>query len=254
MATTEQLLELPIEGLGLVLLAELDAAGPNDRHLRNFTFLVLNPLVERPPYQVTPITQGQVLSAYGAEAERIAAAWQWLLGQGFIASDPQQSSGDWVNVTLAGREALAEPNLLARLSAQDLLGRELDQRLGKSTRTFRAGDYDTAVHQALREVEVAVRTAGGFAPTDLGVDLLARAFRPKSGILADAGAPPGEQEGVMQLFRGAFAAYRNPVSHRHIDFTDPGEAAEVLLLANLLLRITDRAAGMSSAVGESSGS
>ncbi len=51
----------------------------------------------------------------------------------------------------------------------------------------------------------------------------------------------------MQLFRGAIAAYRNPVSHRHIEFADPGEAAEVLLLANLLLRITDRASAAAAA-------
>jgi uncharacterized protein (TIGR02391 family) len=244
--TAEQLRDLPTEELALALLAELDQVGPNDRHLRNFTFLILSPLVERPPYQVTVVTQQQVLAAHGALAERIAAAWQWMLGQGYIAPDPQQS-GNWVNVTSAGREALTDPNFMIQLNARQLLGRELDQRLEKARRTFEAGDYDTAVHQALKEVEVTVRAAGSFSQTDLGVDLMTKAFRPESGPLADTAAPLAEQEGVMQLFRGAFAAYRNPVSHRHIDFADPGEAAEVVLMANLLMRITDRAAAVTAA-------
>ena len=240
--TAGQLRNLPTEELAIALLAELDQADPQARHLRNSIFRILSPLVERPAYQVTVVTQQQVLAAHSDLAERIAAAWQWLLSRGFIAPDPQQSDNDWIVVTAAGRQALANPNLPAELAARELLGRELDRRLAKARRTFEAGDYDTAVHQALKEVEVQVRSAGGFAETDIGVDLVTQAFRPDSGPLADTAAPRSEQEGVMQLFRGAFAAYRNPVSHRHIAFADPGEAAEVLLLANLLLRITDRAA------------
>jgi uncharacterized protein (TIGR02391 family) len=239
--TVEQLSDLPDEDLAIALLAELDQADPNARCLRNFTFGILAPLVPRPAYQVSQITQQQVLSAHGDLAERIAAAWQWFLNKGYIAPDQEQRNNNWVVVTRAGREALADPNLMAALGARELLGRELDQRLAKARRTFEAGDYDTAVHQALKEVEVQVRKAGGFAATDIGVDLVTQAFKPNAGPLADTAAPTAEQEGVMQMFRGAFAAYRNPVSHRHIEFADPREAADVLRLAQLLLRITDRA-------------
>jgi hypothetical protein len=38
------------------------------------------------------------------------------------------------------------------------------------------GEYDVAVFQAMKAVEVYVREAGGFAASDLGTDLMRRAF------------------------------------------------------------------------------
>ena len=83
--------------------------------------------------------------------------------------------------------------------------------------------------------------------TELTEDMaLVQAFRP-GGPLADSGAASREQEGVMQLFRGAHLAYRNPASHRDVGYSDLAEVAEVILLANLLLRLTARAAARSAA-------
>jgi len=119
--------------------------------------------------------------------------------------------------------------------------RELDPRLDRARRALEDADYDNAVHLGLKAVEVAVRAAGGFSNANVGLDLVTGAFR-VGGPLADSSALPAEQEGVLALFRGAVAAYRNPTSHRDIEFDDPAEAAEVIRLASLLLRITDRAA------------
>lgn len=106
---------------------------------------------------------------------------------------------------------------------------------------------DTAVFQAFREVEVAVRDAGKFGPNDHGTDFMRAAFRPAAknnqpiapGPLTDAQLPTAEQEAMANLLAGAIGLYRNPQSHRHVP-THAEEAAEVIVFASQLLRIVDR--------------
>jgi hypothetical protein len=49
----------------------------------------------------------------------------------------------------------------------------------------------------------------------------------------------GEREATMALFWGAIGVFKNPPSHRQVDYQDPTQAAEVVLLADLLLRMLD---------------
>ena len=102
------------------------------------------------------------------------------------------------------------------------------------------GDHDTAVFQAFKEVEVAVRDACDW-PVDndhLGVRLMRRAFKPNEGPLTDKTAEAGEQQALCELFAGAIGSYKNPHSHRHVALTAE-EAAEMLILATHLLRIVE---------------
>jgi hypothetical protein len=45
---------------------------------------------------------------------------------------------------------------------------------------------------------------------------------------------------MRALFAGAYAVLRNPGGHREVDYDDPGEAAEAVHTASLLMRILDR--------------
>jgi uncharacterized protein (TIGR02391 family) len=67
-----------------------------------------------------------------------------------------------------------------------------------------------------------------------------QAFSAEKGVLTDLQADPGEQVAMMELFKGAIGLFKNPTSHRPVDYDDPTLASEVILFADLLLRLLDR--------------
>jgi uncharacterized protein (TIGR02391 family) len=75
----------------------------------------------------------------------------------------------------------------------------------------------------------------------VGTKLMQQTFG-ESGALQDSDIEGGEQVARMDLFKGAIGSFKNPTSHREVNFDDPTEAAEVILLADLLMRILDRIA------------
>jgi uncharacterized protein (TIGR02391 family) len=101
------------------------------------------------------------------------------------------------------------------------------------------GDYDEAVFAAFKSVEVAVRDAAGLAPTDVGTDLMRKAFYTVNGPLSDPSQPTAEREALQHLFAGAIGSYKNPHSHRTVTIADAREAQEMVMLASHLLRIVD---------------
>jgi uncharacterized protein (TIGR02391 family) len=169
----------------------------------------------------------------------LVEAWVWLEREGMIAPAPGQD-GDWIIVTRRGERLRARDDF-RRYQFSNVLPRgQLHPVLAdRIWPTFLRGDYDTAVFQAFREVEIAVRRAAGLADTDIGTDLMRRAFSPGR-PLADPEAPLSEQEALAHLFAGAIGSYKNPQSHRAVNLTDPVEAAEIIAFASQLLRIVDR--------------
>lgn len=172
---------------------------------------------------------------------RLSDAWAWLQAHALIGPSAQNPQGDWRRVTALGREALADPKAVSKIWAADRLAGQMHGGLASASSNFALGDYETASFAAMKAVEVEVRRAAGLPNELLGVALMRKAFSPKDGKLRDPGAEGGEQQATADLFAGAIGAYKNPASHRTVQFNDPIEAAEVLQLADLLLRIVERA-------------
>ena len=99
------------------------------------------------------------------------------------------------------------------------------------------GEYDTAVFQAFRELEVSIRSAGGFSADDIGVQLAQKAFG-VAGPLTDISAPPGERTALLNMMSGAIGSYKNPHSHRRVQLRAE-EASEMIVLASHLMKIVE---------------
>ncbi len=63
---------------------------------------------------------------------------------------------------------------------------------------------------------------------------------PPAGPLWREDIDPGESVALMDLFKGAIGLFKYLSSHRRVDFTDATEAAEIVLLADLLLRLLNK--------------
>jgi uncharacterized protein (TIGR02391 family) len=128
----------------------------------------------------------------------------------------------------------------ALLRAEARLDIDLHPSIARRVRSqFLLGEYELAALAALREVEIRVREIAGASPSDIGRKLMREAFKPEDGSLADPNADPGEQQALSDLFAGAIGVFKNPSSHREVNFDDPTYASEVVLFADLLLRMLD---------------
>jgi uncharacterized protein (TIGR02391 family) len=112
----------------------------------------------------------------------------------------------------------------------------------KAYPSIKKDEYDTAVFKAFKAVEIRVRELSRLPNEMVGVDLMRKAFAPDNGPLSDKTAPKAEREALSHLFSGAIGCYKNPISHREVQFTF-NEAFEMLLLGSHLLSILDKIVG-----------
>jgi hypothetical protein len=93
-------------------------------------------------------------------------AWGWLERQGLLVKDPSPGQ-NWFFLTDEARELASREDATAYSKANLLPKNQLHPLLAsKVYPAFLRGEYDTAIFQAFREIEIAVRQAGKL-PQDL---------------------------------------------------------------------------------------
>lgn len=221
--SSEEIVNLPLDELAVHLLNHLvdEQAAGNKPNRWN----VLNDARHRQ------------LSAPARRA--ITEGMQWLEAKVLVAPNEDTTERDWLMVTRRGIEVVKAGSTVA-VAAAERLDVDLHPQLERKVRRqYLMGEYELAAFAAMREVEIRVRALAGEPAESLGMDLMHRSFR-TGGPLADPALASGEQVATMELFAGALGVFKNPPSHRQVDYDDPTEAAEVILLADLLMRMLDR--------------
>ncbi len=219
--TVDSVLQLPPEELGGYLMETISTQRPqtpSDLHPGNLTARVWN------HYKSEKVQ------------DAILEAWAWLVREGLLI--PKKDG--WYFIGKRGQQVKGRQDLDSFRRSNILPKSSLHPVIATAVwSNFIIGKYDIAVFEAFKEVEVAVRTAGNFQPTDLGNDLMSKAFNVDKGPLADMTLPEPERKSMLLLFLGGIGLFKNPSSHRHVGLTDPHEAAEMISFASLLMRTLD---------------
>lgn len=243
--SADDLLSLGVEDLAGVLLAHLNSDDNGNPAVEHNGIIQSNFFSNLRASRDYPGREDEVNRA-------LMEAWNWLEGEGLLVREAETSFTEKSFLSRRARRLQKREDFAAYRKANLLPKGQLHELI--ATRVYPAflrGEYDTAVFQAFREVEVAVRAAGKFAADLVGKELMRAAFRVAdpnkvppvtAGPLTDTTVPAAEQEGMSHLFSGAIALYKNPHSHRNVP-TEAIDAAEIIVFASHLLRMIDRLIG-----------
>ncbi|QQG47871.1 MAG: TIGR02391 family protein [Candidatus Woesebacteria bacterium] len=171
--------------------------------------------------------------------KRLTEAFIWLEREMFIAPKPDET-GEWRYITRRGERVLQSEDFASYAKESLLQSDQLHPVLVRKVKQlFLRGDYDTAIFQAFKAVEVAVRKAGKYEKSDIGVPLMRKAFNPNTGTLTNSHSESSEKEAMSNLFAGAIGLFKNPASHRDIEGITPEEASDYIRVANCLIKMVD---------------
>jgi uncharacterized protein (TIGR02391 family) len=169
----------------------------------------------------------------------LAEAWAWLERECLLITEP--TDPNWQRLSRRAQKITTPADFEVYRGASSFPRSLLHTRIEKEAwQSFSRGKFDTAIFEAFREVEIAIRDAAEFEQHDHGVAMVRRAFHKDTGPLTDRSVDDGEREATSALFAGAIGSYKNPNSHRHVGREDVAEAGELLVLASHLLRVVEQ--------------
>jgi uncharacterized protein (TIGR02391 family) len=106
---------------------------------------------------------------------------------------------------------------------------------------YNSKNYWDAVFNALRHMEVRVRKKSGLSASEVGADLMEKAFKPNIGPLKiPFCATPGEEDGFKLITKGMMMFHRNAKGHRE-ETIDKMLALKIIGYVDYLLQIIDSA-------------
>jgi uncharacterized protein (TIGR02391 family) len=188
------------------------------------------------------IKEGEDRTLALSASKRALEAWDWLVHHGLVAPRQEATSpfSEPGYITPRGHAVVADDRGLATMRAEERLDVDLHPLLERRIRPlFLLGRYELAAFDSMKAVEIRVRELGEYGNDDYGYDLMRKAFNIGNGPLTDAAQVAGERQGTSDLFAGAIAVFKNPSSHRQVNFEDVTVAGDIVLLADLLLRMLD---------------
>lgn len=166
-------------------------------------------------------------------------ALAWLISEALVVPDYQvcHAGSSYLRLSKAGLAVNSQQDVDALIWIRQNLPKSLLHPLvtQHAIPIFLTGSYDTAIFEAFKQVEIALKDATGLH-NFFGVDLARKAFAVTTGPLSDGALQNSEQQATSDLFAGAMGSFRNPPGHRNLDIK-PKEAAEILIFASHLLGI-----------------
>jgi Protein of unknown function (Hypoth_ymh) len=134
--------------------------------------------------------------------QALAEAWSWLEAQGLLVRAPGPNGNSGFRLLSRRARAFSDPREFTNFTIARRLPKEaLDPRIADTVwQAFMRAEYDVAVFQAMKAVEVTVRVAAGLSAKDIGTALIRKAFDPETGPLTDTSVEKSEREALAHLF------------------------------------------------------
>lgn len=98
--------------------------------------------------------------------------------------------------------------------------------------------FESAVLQAYKILEITIRKKAKLTNDDFGVNLIRKAYNPDNGVLSNMELPVAERQAQSNYIAGAYALFKNPVSHRDVEM-DFFETFEKIVIASQILKIVE---------------